>query len=47
VLKTPPAWKTGLVMVALRGNWLQNRVANVQTDNSRLYIKCDFSLGGK
>jgi hypothetical protein len=47
VLKTPPRWKTGLAMVALRGSWLQNRTADVQTDSSRIYIKCDFSLGGK
>lgn len=46
VLKTPPAWKIGLVMVALRGSWLRNTVANVETDDTRLYIKCDFSLGG-
>jgi len=46
VLRTPPAWKIGLVMVALRGSWLRSTVANVQTDDTRLYIKCDFSLGG-
>ncbi len=46
VLKTPPGWKIGLVMVALRGSWLRTTVANVETDNTRLYIKCDFSLGG-
>jgi hypothetical protein len=47
VLKTPPAWKIGLAMVSLRGNWLQNQAENIQTENFRLYIKCDFSLGGK
>jgi len=46
VLRTPPAWKIGLVMVALRGSWLRTTVANVETDDARLYIKCDFSLGG-
>jgi hypothetical protein len=47
VLKTPPAWKTGLAMVALRGNWLRSTMANVETNDTRLYLKCDFSLGGK
>jgi menaquinone-dependent protoporphyrinogen IX oxidase len=28
-------------------DWLRNTVANVQTDSTRFYIKCDFSLGGK
>lgn len=47
MLKTPPAWKIGLVMVALRGNWLRSTMANVETDDTHVYIKCDFSLGGK
>lgn len=44
VLKTPPAWKIGQIIMALRGRWLKN---GTQNDDYRIYIKCDFSLGGK
>ena len=47
VLKTPPAWKLGQVMAALRANWRQNASAGVEIDYYRVYIKCDFSLGRK
>jgi hypothetical protein len=47
VLRTPPAWKLGLVMAALRANWRQDTTAGVESDYYRIYIKCDFSLGGK
>jgi hypothetical protein len=47
VLRTPPSWKIGLVMAALRGNWLRSTAADVRTDDTRIYLKCDFSLGGR
>jgi hypothetical protein len=43
VLKTPSAWRIGMAIVALRGKWLKN---GTQNDDYRIYIKCDFSLGG-
>jgi hypothetical protein len=47
VLRTPRAWKLGLVMAALRANWRQNVLAEGGNDYYRFYLKCDFSLGGR
>jgi hypothetical protein len=46
VLKTPPAWKIGQIMVSLRGQWIKNETLGSQNDYYRIYIKSDFSLGG-
>jgi hypothetical protein len=46
VLRTPPAWKIGLIMVSLRGQWIKNEMLSSQNDYKRIYLKCDFSLGG-
>jgi hypothetical protein len=43
-LRTPPAWRWALITVSLRANWMRNRTGNVQTDEYRIYLKCDFSL---